>query len=93
MAVETSSSQTSMVNCTYAGASATVATPPMSDEFETYYLVQKSRTGYVYVTYYATRRREEALQRVHDDTPDYWHHRVLNVKTGEVLKIVRPGME
>jgi hypothetical protein len=90
-AVKTNSSQTSMVNCTHAVANVTVV--PVSDDFDTYYLVQKSRTGYVYVTYYATRRREEAMRHLHDNTPDFWHHRVLNIKTGQVLKILRPGMD
>jgi hypothetical protein len=60
------------------------------DEFETYYLVQKSRTGYVYVTYYATRRLYDAMRHLDDRTEDYHHHRILNIKTGEVLKIRRP---
>lgn len=61
--------------------------------FETYYLVQKSRTGYVYVTYYATRSLEEAARKFHEVTGDFHHHRILDVRTGEVHKIRRPGME
>lgn len=61
--------------------------------FETYFLVQKSRTGYVYVTYYATRSLREALRRFNDETSDFYHHRILDVRTGEVHKIRRPGME
>jgi len=61
--------------------------------FETYYLVQKSRTGYIYVTYYATRSFEEAARKFDDDTGDFHHHRILDVRTGEVHKIRRPGIE
>lgn len=63
------------------------------DEFETYYLVQKSRTGYTYVTYYATRFVDEAIRHLNDKTEDFHHHRILDVRTGKVLKIRRPGME
>lgn len=65
----------------------------MNDTFDTYYLVQKSRTGYMYVTYYATRRLEEAVRHLDDATEDFHHHRVLNVRSGEVLRIRRPGIE
>lgn len=63
------------------------------DEFETYYLVQKSRTGYVYVTYYATRFLDEAIRHLDDVTEDYHHHRILDVRTKKVHKIRRPGIE
>jgi len=65
----------------------------MADTFDTYFLAQKSRTGYVYVTYYATRRLEEALRHLDDSTEDFHHHRVLDVKRGVVLRIKRPGIE
>lgn len=61
--------------------------------FETYYLTQKSRTGYVYVTYHATRSLEEALRKLQGEAETHHHHRVLDVRTGEVHKILRPGME
>jgi len=63
-----------------------------ADTFDAYYLCQKSRTGYVYVTYYATRIREEAVRHLDDVTEDFHHHRVLNVKEGTVLRIKRPGV-
>ena len=61
--------------------------------FDTYYLVQKSRTGYVYVTWRATRYRDEAMAHLDDVVDDFHHARVLNAKTGEVLAIRRPGSE
>lgn len=65
----------------------------VGDEFETYYLVQKSRTGYAFVTYYATRFLDEAIRHLSDVTEDFHHHRILDVRTGKVHRIRRPGME
>lgn len=64
----------------------------MRDEFETYYLVQRSRTGYVWVTSYATRSLHDARHQLQARAGDWQHHRVLNVKTGQVLKIERPAV-
>lgn len=63
------------------------------EDFDTYYLVQKSRTGYVYVTYYATRYLEEAIRHLDDKTEDFHHHRIMDVRSRKVFKIRRPGVE
>lgn len=62
----------------------------MSDEFETYYLVQHSQTGYVWVTYYATRSLPDARRRIDEDERGWYHHRVLDVRTNHVHRIRRP---
>lgn len=66
---------------------------PLEDQFATYYLVQRSRTGYAYVTYHATRFLDEAIRVFKNQPEDYHHHRILDVRTGEVHKIRRPGIE
>jgi len=63
------------------------------DAFQTYYLVQRSRTGYTYVTYYATRYLDDARRRFFNEPEDYQHHRILDVGTGKVHGIRRPGVE
>jgi hypothetical protein len=80
-----------MVN--YIGAVVNVTVkevPAVRDQFETYYLVQKSRTGYVYVTYHATRYLDDAVRHLDDVTEDFHHHRILDVRSGKVHKIRRP---
>ena len=62
------------------------------DEFATYYLVQRSRTGYSFVTYYATRFLEDARRRFFDEPEDAQHHRILDVGSGRVYGIRRPGV-
>ena len=66
---------------------------PEVDQFATYYLVQKSRTGYAYVTYYATRFLDDAIKHLDSKDEDYQHHRILDVRTKKVHKIRRPGIE
>ena len=64
----------------------------MSEGFETYFLVQRSRTGYVWVTDYATRSRHDAGLRLAARCGDWQHYRILNAKTGVVIKIERPAV-
>jgi hypothetical protein len=59
----------------------------------TYYLAQHSRTGYVWVTYHATRSLAQARQAMDADERDWAHHRVLDVRTGKVHQIRRPGWQ
>jgi len=79
-----------MVNCTDAVASATGGPVSNDAPAATYYLVQKSRTGYVYVTYYATRRLEEALRHLDDEAQEFYHRRVVDIRTGHVHRVKRP---
>jgi hypothetical protein len=65
----------------------------MRAEFETYYLVQRSNTGYAWQNAYATRSLHDAYRHL-DEHTDGWHHRrIINAKTKKVLKIRRPGVE
>jgi hypothetical protein len=62
----------------------------MDDQFETYYLVQRSNTGYVWVTYYSTRVIADARRKL-DAVDENWdHHRILDARTQKVHRINRP---